>query len=888
MKMYQEYGNKHYDGVHWYPRISVYDRKLGWDTDQHLTREFYGDFGVYDVELTFPNHFVMDATGVLTNEQEVLPSDLRQKLDIANFAKKPWGSEPSKLIERDGSFKTWKFHAENVHDFAWTADPSYRIGEVQWSGIRCIALAQEQHCSGWQDAAAFTAKVIEVYSTDFGMYAYPKMVVADARDGMEYPMLTLDGGRSPDYYDLIAHEVGHNWFFGMVGSNETYRALLDEGFTQFLTAWSCRKIKGDNYVKYPFRSKYVQRFYEPTNVINGEVYNNYMFDAAGGMETVIDNHSDHFGGALRHGGGYRQVYSKTATMLYNLQYVLGDALFLKAMSHYFNQWKFAHPYVEDFRNSIIQFTHVDLNWFFDQWLTTAQTIDYGVGKIRRDSADTYRITFERHGMQMPIDFIVLAKDGHYYNLHIPNTWFVKETNATILPRWIGWDNIQKAYDARVTIPSGIAEVMIDTTHRLADVNMLNNSSKLPVAFGFDSKIQNTPSWTKYTLRARPDFWYNGYDGLKAGFYLAGSYMQHFHDFELIFHYNTGIGQSQLPEGVRFNEFDQFSVQLNYRTPTDRLIKNSAFVFNGRHLDGLNMLATGMELNSRDQKHKVTVLFRLLHRSDSSDLNYLIYRNEWQPDKFNNSIDVNYRHPYAYRKGSGLIQLNVRSTALGSDYNYQYAQMQVVNKNDLGKININTRAFAQIGAGNNWANESMLYLAGANPEQLMESKYTRSIGFFPTSWATMGEDVNHFHAGGGLNLRGYSGYSIPQLDWYNDVRRVYKSTTGAAFNMEVEFQEVFGFVGKAMPRVSRVLGLQTYLFGDIGAINFNTGAESIALADFRADAGLGCALTIKRFPPLQTVKPLTIRFDMPLFLNRTPFVSPDYLQFRWIVGVSRAF
>jgi hypothetical protein len=67
------------------------------------------------------------------------------------------------------------------------------------------------------------------------MYVYHKMVVADARDGMEYPMLTLDGGQDPDYHDLLAHEIGHNWFFGQVGSNETYRAALDEGFTQFLT-----------------------------------------------------------------------------------------------------------------------------------------------------------------------------------------------------------------------------------------------------------------------------------------------------------------------------------------------------------------------------------------------------------------------------------------------------------------------------------------------------------------------------------------------------------------------------------------------------------------------------------------------------------------------------
>jgi hypothetical protein len=131
----------------------------------------------------------------------------------------------------------WKYHAENVHDFAFTADPTYRIGEAEWKGIKCIALAQEPHAAGWQNAAELHGKHHRVLQRATSVhYAYPKMVVADARDGMEYPMLTLDGGRDPDYRGLLVHEVGHNWFFGMVGNNETYRALLDEGFTQFLTA----------------------------------------------------------------------------------------------------------------------------------------------------------------------------------------------------------------------------------------------------------------------------------------------------------------------------------------------------------------------------------------------------------------------------------------------------------------------------------------------------------------------------------------------------------------------------------------------------------------------------------------------------------------------------
>ncbi|MCB0769444.1 MAG: M1 family metallopeptidase, partial [Flavobacteriales bacterium] len=411
MKLFNAWGAKHYDGVHWYPRIAVYDAHGGWDTQQHLGNEFYGDFGTFDVELDFPHHYVMDATGWLQNEDEVLAPDLKQKLAIANFKDKPWGEAPSVIIPPDTTRrKVWRFHAENVHDFAFTADPNYRIGEAEWNGIKCVALVQEPHASGWQNAAEYTAKIIACFSRDFGMYAYPKMIVADARDGMEYPMLTLDSGNDPNYRGLFAHEVGHNWFFGMLGNNETYRAFMDEGFTQFLTAWGLEAIDGDTMVTEPPRTRYQAKYTLPERPRESNVYYGYQRDAVRDQLPPINVHSDEFG---YHDGKYGHVYYKTATMLYNLQYVLGDSLFLKAMQHYVAQWRICHPYPEDMRRSFIDFTGTDLNWFFDQWIETDKRIDYAVRKVKgkhRDSGQTIRL--ERIGdMQMPIDLQVLARDG---------------------------------------------------------------------------------------------------------------------------------------------------------------------------------------------------------------------------------------------------------------------------------------------------------------------------------------------------------------------------------------------------------------------------------------------------------------------------------------------
>ncbi|UPT66397.1 MAG: hypothetical protein M0D57_18320 [Sphingobacteriales bacterium JAD_PAG50586_3] len=479
MKKFPAYGSTHYDGVHWYPRICAYDRKMGWDVQQHLGKEFYGDYGSFDVELTFSDNYVVEATGLLQNKNEVLPADLRKKLDISNFLRKPWESAPSVITPYDKSKrKTWKYYGVNVHDFAFTADPTYRIGETFWNGIQIVSLVQEPHAAGWWDAADFTAKVIKTYSEDFGMYAYPKMVVADARDGMEYPMLTLDGGFTPDYHGLLAHEVGHNWFFGMVGSNETYRASLDEGFTQFLTAWSLVKLDGDTLKKTRPQKKYVNKYTRDDLAIDSRVYYPYIADAARMDETTLNTHSDDFNGALAHGGGYRNVYFKTATMLYNLQYVLGDTLFQGAMKHYFNKWKIAHPYMEDFRDAITEYTQTDLTWFFDQWIETAKVIDYKVECVKKVKGEdnAFEITLKRDGkMQMPIDLRVVGKDGKQYDYYIPNTWFEKTTTATKLPKWYGWDKINPTYTFKVNIPGGIQSVQIDPTYRLADNYVLDNA-----------------------------------------------------------------------------------------------------------------------------------------------------------------------------------------------------------------------------------------------------------------------------------------------------------------------------------------------------------------------------------------------------------------------------
>ncbi|KAA5534567.1 M1 family metallopeptidase [Taibaiella lutea] len=905
MQMYNAWGFMHYNGCQWFPKICVYDAKFGWETDQHLGKEFYGDFGTFNVSLDFASNYVVEATGAIQNREEVLPKELREQLDLKNFANKPWEEKPSTIIPyKKGERKKWIFYAENVHDFAFTADPSYRLGTTYWKGIECVAIAQEPHASGWQNGAELVAKTVQTFSENYGMYEYPKMVAADARDGMEYPMITMDGGRNPDYGKLLVHEIGHNWFYGMIGSNETYRASLDEGFTQFLTSEGLRNILGDTMVYEKPKSKWKQHFDEPKLTMDVNVLSRYIQEVANGNDHQLNTHSDDFNSALGHGGGYAMVYFKTATMLYNLQYTLGDSLFAKAMQHYVSQWKFAHPYFDDFRNSIIQFTHADLNWFFDEWLETTKDLNYGIQSIHTiKGTDSSAIVFKRKGaMHMPIDFTVTTRKGNKYSYYIPNTWFDKETDAVRLPRWIGWGKLDETYTAHIQAPEGIALVEIDTTHRFADRYMLDNyrtTGLFPritsLKTKWDPGYYTGVDWKHYQLYIRPDIWYNAIDGIKLGVHWEGSYLNNYLKLD-----GTVWANTQLGEWNRFKtNLAKSGIQpwvnytINFSTPLSLSNPDFGVYFNSRFLDGLwyHKIGTTWAINN---KNNLDFSLHTFYRNEGYT-DYLLYPKEWNSTLAhpNTALELDYTHSYNYFNGYGSLLFTAHAPFLSDSFNYNYIQLEWKNTHILGRMIIRTRLIGRYGLGNSMPSESALFLAGASPEEMMENKYVRSMGFIPNDWVGSYDpySTGHFQYGGGLGLRGYNGYYV--TDRRNNENYIaYKGQSGAAVNAEFDFTNYFRW----RPAIScNWLKANVYAFADAGIIQLsriNPIDQNIKatgnISDFRMDAGIGAAFTIYKWGVFDKAKPLTLRFDMPLLLNRPTFDRPQYLGARWLIGVSRAF
>lgn len=876
MKVYDHHGFKHFNGVHWYPRICVYDRKFAWETAQHMEHEFYGDFGAYDVELNLPSEYVNEATGELLNAAETYPGDLRKRLDISNFKERLKDDQPQLLTPRDGSRKIWRYHANNVHDFAWTADPTYRIGEVEWKGIKCIALAQEQNAWQWQPTANLVANVVAIYSNDFGMYEYPKMVAADAADGMEYPMLTLDGGVYPSHRGLIAHEVGHNWFFGMLGSNETYRASLDEGFTQFLTAWSMKKLTNQN-----------QR---PSDVEYNTNYFGYLRDAIDGTDPSLNTHSDDFNNAIAHGGGYGHVYYKTATMLYNLEYVLGDSVFKQAMQQYVKQWKFCHPYTEDFRNSIIMSVGTDLNWFFDQWLETSKYIDYGIKKVKQHSDGHVKIAIARKGdMIMPVDLRLNFNTGGYLDLTIPVSYYNKPGSSHPVQPWTGWGKLRRNYYLDLSFPAStkISNVQIDPSGRLADINQMDNSWRKKYRLRFD--IENELSRDNrggYQLFWRPDAWYSYVDGPRAGLKLSGHYAARRHIFNLYVWGQSGDGR------VYADQSYPLAYWFDYR---HHVRKSGEIVMGSRLLANVWMhqagweqqlgngrISAGLKYMDRVSSPEPYLPLRTVAEAQNG---FLPSQNLWS-DGNNISLNLGYLRKYNAMKNSGNWDLQLRTATPWSDASYGYVRMSWVNQLRLGKAALRTRVFGQAGTGLQQAAESMLYASGANPEDIQNNKYARDLIMYPMGPDALNKSLN---LGGGLNLRGFGGYGIPKT--VNDtVRAFYRGNSGAAINAELDLSKLFGFVPKF-----RMFSLETYLFGDAGIMAYPISGQMVH-SGIISDAGAGVVLNIqnwgllvprKQRPALTALTPLRIRFDVPVFVSAVP-AGEEHFQFRWLLGINRAF
>ena len=350
----------------WYPKPAVYDRK-GWHAIPYLDQgEFYSEFGNFSVSIELPSAYIVGATGELQNADELNQYKQIGQKNVQEKSRK----NIVKYQPPAGATKTLHYKAGKVHDFAWFADKDFviRYDTIQLDESHQVDVFTYHHANGnknWVNSTQYVKSGVRSYSSYLGNYAYPVVQAVEgpkneSSGGMEYPMITLitSPEASVEMLDaVITHEVGHNWFYGMLASNERKHAWLDEGInTYFQFRYEAEKYRynslfGDQ-VPVALREKSVADFqaliYNALNKIP--------------MEPAIDIPSADYKNKEDYG---LVSYLKTSIWMFLLEMELGKENLDRAMKAYFDQWKFRHPYPEDLKMVLEKELNKDLTIYFN-------------------------------------------------------------------------------------------------------------------------------------------------------------------------------------------------------------------------------------------------------------------------------------------------------------------------------------------------------------------------------------------------------------------------------------------------------------------------------------------------------------------------------------------
>ncbi|HRR09923.1 MAG TPA: M1 family metallopeptidase [Rhodothermales bacterium] len=445
----------------WYPKMANYDQR-GWYARPYIGREFYAPFGTFDVKISMPKAYVLGGTGVVQNPDEV---------GHGYGAKQAFGDTLK-----------WHFKAENVHDFAWVADTDYAHDTAITSGGKKIhILYLKQNVQAWGGMKEVAPKILDKLSELFGDYGYPQFTIAQAGDGgMEYPMIIFITGSRGSLQSLLGvtiHEGAHEWFYGMMGSNEMDYAWMDEGFTSYATT----EVAG----------KLLRNQIDPSHA---GAFGGILMARKYGFYEPLSTPSDWF---ATNSGYSTAAYSGGQMIAEMLGYVISPELRDKWFLEYYKKFRFRHPEPHDLELLAEKVSGLQLDWFFDQWTLRNWKNDYTISKLSYNKTEKgYEtvIKLKRLGRAaMPIDLQFVLEDGSNQWVNIPLSEMMGHkpvpSEWKVLPAW-GWTSPE--YTVTIALPQKPLYAEIDPFGLMLDENRLNNISKGKYAYvtKFMNPLQN--------------------------------------------------------------------------------------------------------------------------------------------------------------------------------------------------------------------------------------------------------------------------------------------------------------------------------------------------------------------------------------------------------------
>lgn len=495
----------------WYPKPAVFDNS-GWHQMPYLDQgEFYSEFGSFDVSITLPKNYVLASTGDRIDadvEDDFLNENVKRT--IYRLDTKDYKENDMSFPLSDKEFKTIRFKQFRVHDFAWFADKRFNVlhDQIELPNTKKIVdtwvFFTNKNFELWKDAISYVNESTIFYSYLNGDYPYNHVTAVDgtimAGGGMEYPNITVIGdmGNTFDLDITIAHEVGHNWFYGILGSNERDFPALDEGINSF---YEMRYMRA----KYPTRklSDFINKdstfkflglnkipYYKEKEVA-------YFLSAKARTDQPINTPSQDFTN-FNYGS---IVYSKTPVVFDYLMDYMGEEGFDKAMQFYFDQFKFKHPSPTDLAKTLSYFSGIDLKWFTENLITTNNKVDYKLKKVKITENGGYVINIKNKTNTI----IPLNITGFKNNKPVGVIWY-------------------NGFEGSKELEFPTADIdyfKIDGGDKMPDINRKNNFCRVkgllpkakPLQFNFITKLED-PS--KNQLNYIPVTGGNYYNGLLLG------------------------------------------------------------------------------------------------------------------------------------------------------------------------------------------------------------------------------------------------------------------------------------------------------------------------------------------------------------------------------------
>ncbi len=495
----------------WYPKPAVFDAE-GWHPMPYLDQgEFYSEFGSFDVTVTLPENYLLAATGDRI-DAEAEENFINNKVieTLARLDKKDYRKDDMAFPPSSKKLKTVRFKQFRVHDFAWFADKRFNVIHDQVelpSSHRPVdtwVFFTNKNFELWADAITYVNESTVFYSFLNGDYPYNHVTAVDgtimAGGGMEYPNITVIGDmdNKTDLDITITHEVGHNWFYGILGSNERDHPAMDEGINSFYemryarSKYATRKLtdfigRDSTFKILRFNKTPFWREKEFAYYVSQRSHTDQPLDLPAQDYTTFNY------GSI--------IYSKTPLALDYLMDYMGEENFDKAMRFYYEQSRFKHPTPKDLVNTLSYFSGMDLAWFNNYLLSSTDHIDYKIKKVRQNSDGSFTLKLKnKTGVVTPYNIYGFKNDKP-----VGYAWY----NGFEKTRKVGFPAADVDY------------FKIDGLDRMPDINRKNNYIKAhglfkkarPLQLSFVSAYENP---RKTQVNYLPILGANFYNGFMLG------------------------------------------------------------------------------------------------------------------------------------------------------------------------------------------------------------------------------------------------------------------------------------------------------------------------------------------------------------------------------------